>query len=143
MAARLLRVTAQKLEQLEPTALTQFGHLLESFVVGELLKQVSWLEGVYATGHWRTSDGDEVDLVVERYDGGVIAFEIKAGGLVRLADLRHLRKLRTALGDQFVGGFVLTTGEHAYTAEDRLHVVPIERLWTPVLSSSMSNTTPL
>lgn len=27
---------------------------------------------------------------------------------------------------------MLTTGSRSYTYEDRLHVMPIDRLWTPV-----------
>src|SRR5262249_9901551 len=42
VAARLLRLTPQKLAVRSPTALTEFGHLLETFVVTELLKQASW-----------------------------------------------------------------------------------------------------
>jgi predicted AAA+ superfamily ATPase len=36
LAARLLRLTPAKLRTLEPTALTEFGNLLETFVVNEL-----------------------------------------------------------------------------------------------------------
>lgn len=62
---------------LDPTALSEFGHLLETFVVGELRKQVSWLDEPSTLGYWRADD-DEVDLVVELEDGRVLAFEIKA-----------------------------------------------------------------
>ncbi|MEZ5161124.1 MAG: AAA family ATPase [Marmoricola sp.] len=50
-------------------AMTEFGHLLESFVVGELLKEVSWTEEIAGYGHWRTRDDLEVDLVLETEDG--------------------------------------------------------------------------
>lgn len=42
-----------------------------------------------------------------------------------------MRKLRESLGDNFMGGVGLYTGERAYTYEDRIHVMPIDRLWTP------------
>lgn len=58
--------------------MTELGHRLETFVVGELMKQASWLDGVVGLGHWRTRDGDEVDLVVERDDGFVVALQVKA-----------------------------------------------------------------
>ncbi len=66
VAARLLRLSAARLATLEPAALTQLGHLLETFVVGEILKQASWSDAVAGSGHWRTHDGDEVDLVIQR-----------------------------------------------------------------------------
>lgn len=130
VAARLLRLSAEKLLQRDPTALAQFGHLLETFVVGELLKEVSWAEGITGVGHWRTYNGDEVDLIIERDDGGIVAFEVKAAARVPGEDFRGLRKLRDLLGKAFVAGAVLYTGTRAYTMEDRLHVLPIDRLWS-------------
>lgn len=132
LSARLLRVTPAKLSTLDPTVLTEFGHLLETFVVAELRKQVSWLAEPVTTGHWRTHDDDEVDFVIEFDDGGVLAFEVKSGERVSGADLRGLRKLREALGTRFVAGVALSTGSRSYTHEDRIHVLPIDRLWHTV-----------
>jgi uncharacterized protein len=131
VAARLLRLTPQKLAVRSPTALTEFGHLLETFVVTELLKQASWAEGVSGVGHWRSRDGDEVDLVIERDDGMVLAFEVKAAGRVPGGDLAPLRKLRQAAGDAFLAGVALYLGARSYTFEDRLHVMPVDRIWAP------------
>jgi hypothetical protein len=129
VAARLLRLTPDKLARREATALTELGHLLETFVVGELTKQASWLDGIAGVGHWRTRDGDEVDLVVERDDGAVVAFEVKAAQRIDAKELAPLRKLRSALGSAFVAGVALHLGAQSYTAEDRLHVLPVDRLW--------------
>ena len=129
LASRLLRLTPEKLARRDPTSLTELGHLLESFVVGELLKQASWLESI-ATGHWRTSDGDEVDLVLERDDGAIVAFEVKSSGRVTGKDFAGLRKLRAATGDAFLAGVALYTGEWSFTMEDRLFALPIDRLWS-------------
>lgn len=130
VAARLSRSTPARLGQRDPTALTEFGHLLETFVVGELLKQASWLDGVAGVGHWRTRDGDEVDLVVEAGDGGIVAFEVKAAQRMAGRDLTPLRKLRSVLGDRFRGGVGLYLGERSYTVEDRIHVAPVDHLWS-------------
>ena len=132
VAARALRLTSAKLGSLDPTAVTEFGHLLETFVVGELRKQVSWLNETVATGHWRTSDNDEIDFVAEFDDGGVIAFEVKANERVVGKELRGLRKLRDAVGDRFIAGVALSTGPRSYTYEDRIHIMPIDRLWRPI-----------
>lgn len=130
IAARLLRVTPGRMAALDPAALTEFGHLLETFVIGELLKQASWIDGIAGHGHWRTHDRDEIDLVFERDDGAVLAFEVKAGGRVPGDALRPLRKLREATGSQFLAGIALYTGDRSYTFEDRLHIMPIDRLWS-------------
>jgi predicted AAA+ superfamily ATPase len=130
VAARLLRLTPEKLLRRDATALTELGHLLETFGVGELLKQVSWMDGLAGVGHWRTHDGDEVDLVIERDDGAVLAFEVKAAGRVSGGEFGPLRKLRGAVGDAFVAGVALYTGTRSYHVDDRLYAMPIDRLWT-------------
>lgn len=134
LATRLLRLTPDRLTGIDPTSLTDFGHLLETFVVGELRKQASWLDEPVTLGHWRTSDGAEVDLVVEYDDGRVVAFEVKASERAPGKDFRGLAQLRDLLGARFIGGIVLTTGSRSYTYEERLHVMPVDRLWTPVPS---------
>lgn len=130
VAARLLRLAPEKLARRNPTSLTELGHLVETFVIAELLKQTSWMDGIAGAGHWRTRDGDEVDLVVERDDGAILAFEVKASGRVPGDDLRPLRKLRTATGQAFLAGIALYTGSRSYNVEDRLYVMPIDRLWS-------------
>ncbi|NLT05211.1 MAG: ATP-binding protein [Solirubrobacterales bacterium] len=131
VAGRMLRVSAARLAALEPQAMTVLGHLLETFCVGEVVKQVGWLPHPVHVGHWRTRDGDEVDLVLERDDGAVVAIEVKAGERVRSSDLGGMRKLRSALGDRFLRGVVLHLGPRAYPVEDRVHAVPVDRLWSP------------
>lgn len=130
VSARLLRLTPEKLGRRDVVAMTEFGHLLESFVVGELLKEVSWTEEIAGFGHWRTRDDLEVDLVLETEDGGVIGFEVKAAARVAGNDFAGLRRLRELLGDSFLAGVALYTGTRSYTYEDRLHVMPIDRLWS-------------
>ena len=130
VAARLLRLTPEKLGRRDPAVMTEFGHLLETFVVGELIKEVSWTEEIAGFGHWRTRDDLEVDLILETEDGGVIGFEVKAAARVTGNDFAGLRRLRELLGNAFLAGVALYTGARSYTYEDRLHVMPIDRLWT-------------
>lgn len=131
LAARLLRVTAEKLHAARPSALQQFGHLLETFVVQELSRQSSWLEEPVALGHWRTHDGVEVDLVVERTDGSVLAFEVKSAPDVRDEDLRGIEALTRRIGAEQVTGIVLHTGSHGWRLGENAFAVPIARLWQP------------
>lgn len=135
VTARLLRLTPEKLARRDPSVLTQFGHLLESFVVGELLAQASWTEGLTTSGHWRTRDATEVDLVLETDDGRVLGFEVKAASRVTGDDFKGLRQLRDRLGESFVAGLALHTGSRSFTIDDRLHALPIDRLWTPNMST--------
>ncbi len=129
VAARLLKLTPEKLNRKDPTSMAHYGHLLETFAVGELLKQASWIPNVAATGHWRTRDQDEVDLVIEHDDGTVLGFEIKAARRVTAGDTRGLLKLQEALGRPFVG-VVLYTGERSYELDDDLYAMPVDALWS-------------
>ena len=104
VAAHMLRLNDANLARHTPSAITELGHLMESFAVTEILKQISHLDQTVHTGHWRTHDGDEVDLVLERADGAVVGVEIKSASGVRAGDDRGLCKLRDALGETFLGG---------------------------------------
>lgn len=127
------RIWGSQGRSLDPGRLTELGHLLETFVLGELRKQLSWLDEPVTIGHWRVGDA-EVDVVVELDDGGVLAFEVRANERIRDADLDGLRKLRDILGDRLVAGVAFSTGPRSYSLEggQRLHVMPIDRLWRPV-----------
>ena len=131
VAARLLGLTDRKLDRLDPSVQTEFGHLVETFVVGELLKEASWTDEVADAGHWRTHDGLEVDLVLETYDGDILAFEVKAGSRVPSGGFRALEALRDAAGSAFRLGVTLYMGEQPYRFGDRLIALPIDTLWKP------------
>ena len=129
VAAVLLGLTPAKLATLDATASSEFGHLLETFVVGELRKQASWNDAITAMGHWRSHDGGEVDLVIETEDGGLVGFEVKAGSRVSDSDVKGLREFRRSVKDSFLAGYVLYLGERSYSIDGDVHVVPVERLW--------------
>lgn len=129
IGAHLLRLSGEKLRRLDPSSMTEFGHLLESFVVQEVIRQTTWMTSLVSAGHWRTRDNDEVDLVLERYDGAVIGIEVKAGERVESQQFAGLRKLRDRLGSAFVAGIAFHLGQVGYEEEDRLHSLPLERLW--------------
>lgn len=127
--AWLLNLTPQKIAQAAPATLTEYGHLLETFVVGEVLKQVSWSDAPVAAGYFRTEAGDEVDLVLERDDGQVIALEIRAGTRVSREDLRGLQTLKDRLGPRLQQAIVFYTGEHKYRYDGWIWILPLDQLW--------------
>jgi predicted AAA+ superfamily ATPase len=129
VAARVLGLSAERLARPSPTSLTEFGHLLETFTYGEIAAQGAWLDGVRTIGHWRTREGDEVDLVVEREDGGVIGIEVKAASQTTARDFAGLRKLRELTGDDFVLGLVLHLGQRSTRIDDQMYSLPLDRLW--------------
>jgi predicted AAA+ superfamily ATPase len=106
------------------------GRLLEGFVAGELRKQLGWSEESATMYHYRDRNGPSVDLVLETPDGRVAALQVKAGSTVTSTDTRWLSVLREELGDRFVAGVVLHTGQTAVSVSDRVWAAPIEILWT-------------
>ncbi len=80
-------------------------------------------------GHLCTFGGErEIDLIVERGDGRVLPIEVKLGGTVDDADVKHLLWLQRELGTDVVDTFVVTTGPRAYRRPDEVAVVPLALL---------------
>lgn len=109
------------------------GPLVESFVIAEIAKQLTW-SGVRARlHHLRDRDGLEVDAIVEASDGRIVAVEVKASTLARRGDAAPMAWLRDKLdrvGDDFVGGIVFHTGDRRVPLGDRLIGLPVADLWT-------------
>lgn len=75
--------------------------------------------------HLRTMRGDhEVDLIVARDDGRVVALEVKLSPSVDDRDVAHLRWLREQLQDDLLDAAVITTGRAAYRRPDGIAVIP-------------------
>lgn len=75
--------------------------------------------------HLRTRGGEhEVDLIVERRDGRVVALEVKLTATVSDNDVRHLRWLADRIGDNLLDAAVITTGPEAYRRQDGIGVIP-------------------
>ena len=67
--------------------------------------------------------------LLERGPAAVAGVEVKAAATVRPSDFRGLRKLAVTVGDRFACGVVLYDGELTARFGDRLHAVPVRRLW--------------
>jgi predicted AAA+ superfamily ATPase len=101
------------------------GRLLESFVAGELLKQSGWTEHPVSLHHYRSQNGEEVDVVLEDRAGRVAAVEVKLAAGVAPQDSKGLASLRDALGDRFIRGVVAYTGREVMPMGDRIFAVPM------------------
>ncbi len=118
-------------DQLAVPGSAAVGPLLESFVAGEVQRQVPWSDTRPVVHHFRDNAQREIDLILETRDGRVAAIEVKAARDVDDDDFRHLRWLRDRLGERFISGVVVHLGERALPAGDRLASVPITALWSP------------
>lgn len=102
---------------------TLLGHLFESLVT--LCVRVYAQASEAKTKHLRLHGGrQEVDLIVERADQRIVAFEVKLSGTVGDDDVRGLRWLREQIGDDLLDAAVINTGSHAYRRTDGIAVIP-------------------
>lgn len=129
LAARLLGVGADALvEGAEGAATiprdgTLLGHLFESLVTLSVRVYAQAAEA--EVRHLRTKGGrHEVDLIVERPDGRVLAMEVKLAATVSDDDVKHLLWLRERMGRDLLDALVITTGGGAYRRPDGVGVVP-------------------
>lgn len=128
-AARLLGVGADALiggaeaGPVVPRDGTLLGALFEALVT--LSVRVYAQANSSRVSHLRTRGGEqEVDLIVERPDGRIVAIEVKLSALVNDGDVRHLHWLARRIGDRLLDAIVVTTGPEAYRRQDGIGVVP-------------------
>ena len=110
-----------------PTA--PVGPLIETFVLGELARQLAFTDQSVRLYHYRDRDQYEVDAVLESASGEVVACEVKAAETVRSEDFRGIQRLARRIGDQLVAGVVLYAGGQPLPFGDRLRAWPISTLW--------------
>lgn len=108
---------------------TLAGGTLENFVALELLKQRGWSKLQPNLFHFRTSSGEEVDLVLEDRAGNVVGVEVKASATIDAGHFKGLKVLADAAGDRFVRGVVLYGGKEAVPFGKNLHALPLSALW--------------
>lgn len=102
---------------------TLFGQLFESLMTMSVRTYAQTAEA--RVSHLRTQDGrHEVDLIVERGDGKIVAIEVKLSATVDDRDVRHLHWLKEQIGEDLLDAVVVTTGDRAYRRADGVGVVP-------------------
>lgn len=132
LAVRLLGLSVNSLLDgeglpLDPRTGSLLGALFESLVT--LCVRVPAQVAEAEVAHLRTRNGDhEVDLIVARPDGKVLAIEVKLSATIRDRDVRHLHWLREQIGNRLLDAIVINTGPYAYRREDGIGVVPLALL---------------
>ena len=104
-----------------------YGAMLETLVFAECAKHAQWSHEEPAIHHYRDKRGREVDIVLERPDGGVVGVEVKASATVGPRDFDGLAALAHAAGSAFERGVLIHTGEASVPFDRpgvRLHAVP-------------------
>ncbi len=104
------------------------GALFETFVATELERQAVWFGEPLTFWHYR-DESREVDVIVERPSGEIVAVEVKASATVRASDFAGIRHLREKLGERMVGGAVVYAGAEVLPFGDRTWAIPLQALW--------------
>lgn len=108
---------------------SRLGPLFETFVLSEVLKMLSWSRTRATISHFRTKEGEEVDLVLEDRNGRVVGIEVKSAAMLHRRDFAGLRKLREAAGDQFAQGVLLHDHDRITPHDGDIRAAPISMLW--------------
>jgi uncharacterized protein len=126
LLAALLGLTLERLSS-DRDAL---GALIETFVIAEIARLITWSERYVTLHHYRDKDQLEVDLVLERDDGEVVGIEVKSAATVLPHDFGGLRRLAAACEKRFQLGLVLYDGDATVPFGDRMFAAPISLLWS-------------
>jgi uncharacterized protein len=117
------------LEDIEKNKPDLFGHVLENYVATELTKLLTFSNMKAKLFHFRTSDGKEVDFVLERPDGSILAIEVKKSESVHIQDFKGIQTLAELTAKEFIGGVILYSGKDVVPFGKNLWAVPFHILW--------------
>ena len=107
----------------------RMGHLLESFVVQQLIAQAAWTDPDLRFWHYRDKDQVEVDVVITR-GRKTWGIEVKAAATLTAADGKGLARLADYCGDDFELGILLYTGKDTLPMKGKRKLaVPVSELW--------------
>lgn len=103
------------------------GMEFESLVVAEMFKQTKQTGCDAQFYHLRTSDGYEIDLLIET-PAGYYAVEVKMTEHVQSTDARHLRTLQTFLDKPLLHGLVVSNDTTLQSLGDNITAVHAAQL---------------
>jgi len=108
---------------------TDFGPVLESFVIQQIRTQAEWLDEPVRLSHYRDKDQVEVDLVIEN-GRDVYGIEVKKAASIQAKDGEGLKRLAAQAGKHFKGGVLLYCGNNALPLQtERCIAAPMNWLW--------------
>ncbi len=108
----------------------QLGKIVETFVFNELMVQIGLSQDEYTMFHYRDKDKREIDFVVERSDGSILAIEVKSGTNISKDSFKHIKWFTENIAkDREVIAIVFYTGEYILSFGKNMWALPISILW--------------
>jgi uncharacterized protein len=125
LLCHVLGTTPATLAKAQPQ---RFGHILENFVLTELMKMNHANTDQVAMSFYRTRDDKEVDFVLER-GRKLVGIEVKNAENIGTKELAGLRELRQEAKDEFLCGIVLCNTARVMEVDKNIYLVPFSALW--------------
>lgn len=109
---------------------SSLGGILESFVFGEIQKNLAYQEDVWRLYHWRQRNA-EIDMVAES-GGRLVTFEVKASSSVHTSDFKHMRWFKSeGPGRAYdVTSIVVYLGDEVLSFGERMFALPLSVFWS-------------
>lgn len=109
-----------------------WGAVFESLAVSEVIGQAMFGDPTIRPTFWRSARGNyEVDLVLESARWGVVGFEMKASPRATDAHAKGLKALADSVGERWLAGFVIHSGEWVEQLGDSIWAVPLAAVVAP------------
>lgn len=125
LLCHLLKAPPSVLVKMQPHL---FGHVLENFVLSELMKANGLRSHKVDISFYRTQDGREVDFILE-YQQKFVAIEVKHAEHITDRDLAGIKEFQDVVGKDFHRGIVLCNTPRIIPFGDNIYLVPFSALW--------------
>lgn len=106
----------------------RFGHVLENFVLSEMVKTNYASDERVDISFYRTNDGREIDFVLESQHK-LVAVEVKNSEFITDKDLAGIRELQQIAGKDFHCGVVLCNTQRVIAYDEGIYLLPFNALW--------------
>lgn len=107
------------------------GALLETAVIGELLKAALHRGEIARLHFWRTATGVEVDVLAQLWESGgerLVPLEVKTSATATARMARGIRGLRADMGGMVAPGYVVYLGDRRLPLGDDVTSLPLGQL---------------
>jgi uncharacterized protein len=91
-----------------------YGALFENLVIGEIIKYITHCGKKPAVYYWRESNGVEIDCIIEKENGSLLAAEIKGGETYSSDFIKNLKKFPDVSSGAGVEKFLIYTGSRSF-----------------------------
>jgi len=126
----LCHIMQRDMEDVYKNDKTVMGHIFENFIATEIMKSAQSLDS-FSVSHFNPVQyqGKEVDFIVESPNGKAIGIEVKLDSTINEKDWANMNTLQETIGDRFLKGIIIYTGNDLVQVSRKIWAVPVQYLW--------------